>query len=205
MDQRITGPAFVAGRGWVVQAIDSVVEDVLAEKVFPSAEQANRWIAEVQTGQSAIDPLAVSGVKAHRAGQIVGIEAIPSRDPSLTATALNNQRAAGRFALRPVAQVLTEAGLDPFVEIARVLQEQTPVTDRSGNAVLDETGEPLMADQVAGFDRAKVLLELAQYMTPKLKAVEMKVGDLRKTPLDVLDARIAALLSRQELPGKAGL
>ena len=57
----------------------------------------------------------------------------------------------GGINLRKVAEVLTEYGMDPTVEILNVLPELDPDL------------------------KAKVMLDLLQYCQPKLKSVEMRV------------------------------
>jgi hypothetical protein len=88
-----------------------------------------------------------------------------------------------KFNLRAVADVLADYELDPIAEIAKVLKEKVA-----------KGGVETYA--VRGVDRAKVLTELAQYVRPKLKAVEMKVEDNRSLTDDQIDQRLAALLTK---------
>ena len=95
-----------------------------------------------------------------------------------------------------VREVLTEYELDPFAELAKVLMRQEPLVSRAGSPVLDDEGKPVMVDRITGVERAKVLVELAQYVSPKLKAVEMKVEDNRTMTDEQLAQRINALMGK---------
>lgn len=76
----------------------------------------------------------------------------------------------GRINLRAVAEVLSERGLDPTDEIVTILEAR----DDKGRYMLD-------ADT-----RARIQLELLQYVQPKLKSIEIK-GKLATTTFDVND------------------
>lgn len=102
------------------------------------------------------------------------------------------------FNLRGVLEVLQDCGLDPTAEIAAILQAEKPVLRRNGEVVLDEQGEPLMEPSLDIDMRAKVLLELQQYVHPKLKAVEMTVKKPELTD-EQIERRITALLRSGEL------
>ena len=101
----------------------------------------------------------------------------------------------GGMNLRAVADVLAAEGLDPTVEIVKILKAQKPVLTRSGTQVLDADGEPAMQDVLDGDTRARVLLELQQYVAPKLKAVEVKMTGHTKSEEEI-DARLAHLLQK---------
>ncbi len=100
-----------------------------------------------------------------------------------------------RINLRGVVDVLSEFGLDPTVELARVITGRRKMLDRSGNPVLDEQGQPVTEPILSDEMRTKVLLELQQYVHPKLKAVEMVVKKAELTDEQV-DARLQQLLAK---------
>lgn len=101
----------------------------------------------------------------------------------------------GKMNLRGVVEVLSEFGLDPTVELARVLTGHRKVLDRSGNPVLDTEGQPITEPILGDEMRTKVLLELQQYVHPKLKAVEMTVKKAELTDEQV-EARLQQLLAK---------
>lgn len=96
---------------------------------------------------------------------------------------------AGKINLKAVAEVLSERGLDPTEEIAKILEARFPDTvDRDtlevvpGRYVLDaET-------------RAKILADLLQYCQPKLKSVEIS-GAVGIARLDITDEQARRLAS----------
>lgn len=100
------------------------------------------------------------------------------------------------FNLKGVMEVLAEHGLDPTAEIAAILMARKPVTKRDGTPVYDpETLQPLTEPALDIDLRAKVLLELQQYVHPKLKSIEHTVKPSELTETQV-EARLAALLER---------
>lgn len=111
-----------------------------------------------------------------------------------------NRNASG-FNLRGVAEVLAEAGLDPTAELVRVLKETRVVTDRNGNAIIDkDTGEPVREPIIDHTLRVKVLMEMQQFVSPKLKAVEVTVKEPELTEAQI-EARIAALQAKAAVNG----
>lgn len=132
-----------------------------------------------------------------------GVFAPPtSRDAPSAATIKRGRAGIGRvptsgFNLRAVVDVLTAEGLDPTAEIAKILKAQKPVMHRNGTPALDADGEPLMEPVLDGDTRAKVLLELQQYVHPKLKAVEVKMTGPTMSD-EQIDARLKHLLSQEQ-------
>lgn len=84
-------------------------------------------------------------------------------------------RAKGGINLRTVAAVLEEYGMDPTVEIIKILR---PVDDE-GNAVPSKLDPDV---------QARILNELLQYTQPKLKSVEVK-AKVAATAFDINDAQ----------------
>lgn len=106
-----------------------------------------------------------------------------------------NRNASG-FNLRGVVEVLAEAGLNPTEELVRAIQERRVVTDRNGNAILDKDGNPVTEPVIDHTLRVKVLMEMQQFVAPKLKAVEVTVKEPDLTE-EQIDQRIAALQEKQ--------
>lgn len=101
-----------------------------------------------------------------------------------------------RINLKAVADACIEAGLDPAVEIARVLTQKVPVRDKMNQIVLDDEGNPVMRDAIDTDTKLRTLNELLQYTQPKLKAVEVKLGGTLELSSDQLDQRLASLIAK---------
>lgn len=102
----------------------------------------------------------------------------------------------GRINLKAVAEALADEGLDPAVEIPRVLKAQRPVLDRSGQLVLDENGKPRMESVVDADTKLRTYTELLGYLQPKLKAVEVKMSGSLELSEEQLNQRLTALLAK---------
>jgi len=96
----------------------------------------------------------------------------------------------------PVYEALIDEGLDPTVEMIRILKAKVMVTDRSGQPVLDQDGKHMMVDAVDNDTKLRVLNELLSYTQPKLKAVEMRVSGHLELSNDQLDQRLQALMAK---------
>lgn len=107
-------------------------------------------------------------------------------------------REKGRINLKAVAEACMEEGLDPAVEILRVLTTKVPVLDRNGQPVLGEDGKPMMVDRVDPDTRLRTLNELLNYTQPKLKAVEVKMSGSLDLTSEQLDQRLGALLAKAQ-------
>jgi hypothetical protein len=83
-------------------------------------------------------------------------------------------RTPGRINLKAVAEVLAERGMDPTVEMLKLLVPGE-----------DETGKPLPAVLDADV-RARIWNELLQYTQPKLKSVEVR-AKIAATAFDIND------------------
>lgn len=101
----------------------------------------------------------------------------------------------GKINLKAVAEACMDEGLDPAAEIARVLNELTPLT-KNGNAVIGEDGKPIMVPLVDPDTRLRTLNELLQYVQPKLKSVEVKMSGALELSNEQLDQRLAALIAK---------
>lgn len=104
----------------------------------------------------------------------------------------------GRINLKAVAEACVEEGLDPAVEILRVLAMKVPVLDRSGQPVLGDDGKVMMVDRVDPDTRLRTLNELLNYTQPKLKAVEVKMSGSLDLTSEQLDQRLGALLAKAQ-------
>ena len=101
-----------------------------------------------------------------------------------------------RINLKAVAEACLDEGLDPAVEIARVLRGR-PSIDDDGNPHIDPvTGEQVHTYAIEPEVRLRTLNSLLEFTQPKLKAVEVKMsGNLDLSP-EQLDARVQALLAK---------
>lgn len=103
---------------------------------------------------------------------------------------------AHKINLKAVADALIDAGLDPAVEITRVLKGSL-VFDDDGQPVMDPaTGEQKRQYSVDTDTRLRTLNEILQYTQPKLKAVEVKLNGSLELTSDQLDQRLGALLEK---------
>ena len=101
-----------------------------------------------------------------------------------------------RINLVAVAEALSAEGLDPAIEMVRILQSQVPLMTRGGAPVIDEDGEPIMVDALDADTKLRTLNEMLQYTQPKLKAVELKISGALDLTTEQLDVRLAALLNK---------
>lgn len=199
---RLCGPE-KDGRRWRVTLVDVVLESV-EEKWFDSKTHAQAFVDGLVTGHAPVNPLDEATPERRLDKHVVSErpEAAPAPpqlnrshtrhlDPKVRET---KDPEAAKFNIGAVREVLERYRLDPFAEIAEVLQAQRaePVRDADGKI----TGTQ-MVPLIGGMDRAKILVELGQYVAPKLKAVEMKVKDLRELGDDELAKRIAALQAKE--------
>jgi hypothetical protein len=102
----------------------------------------------------------------------------------------------GGINLKTVAQACIDEGLDPAVEIARVLATKVPVLDRKGKQKLDENGKPMTVDLIDPDTKLRTLTQLLEYNQPKLKSIEHNVSGTVDLTAEQLDQRIAALLAK---------
>lgn len=104
----------------------------------------------------------------------------------------------GRINLKAVADALIEEGLDPAIELTRILKGEL-MFDDAGNPVLHPiTGEHMRTYLIDSDTRVRTLNEMLQYTQPKLKAVEVKVSGSLELTNDQLDQRLNALLSKAQ-------
>lgn len=103
---------------------------------------------------------------------------------------------ASRINLAMVCDALADEGLDPAVEIARMLKGK-PVLDENGEPVLDADGKPKRIYEIDAETRLRTHNALLEYLQPKLKSVEMKVtGSLDSLTGEQLDERIGLLMAK---------
>ena len=96
-----------------------------------------------------------------------------------------------------MSEALVDEGLDPTVEIIRILKSEIPVRDANGVPRVDpKTKQPLMVPALDPDTRMRMMNELLQYTQPKLKSVEMKVSGNLELTNEQLDNRLVMLLSK---------
>ena len=99
--------------------------------------------------------------------------------------------------LRAVAEALIAEGLDPAIEMIKILKKEIPVLDANGKSKIDpKTKKPLMVSALDDDTKLRTLNELLQYTQPKLKSVEMKVSGNLELTNEQLDDRLVALLAK---------
>lgn len=103
-----------------------------------------------------------------------------------------------RINLKAVSEALVEEGLDPAVEIARVLKGEIVYGDDGQPCKHPITGEVLRRYAIDADTRVRTLNEVLQYTQPKLKAVEVKVSGALELTGEQLDDRIAALMAKAQ-------
>lgn len=199
---------------WHVTATDRVIEDTQI-KVFTTAGKAQRFIDELTSGKPPVDPLAddpLGPAKTNLLNERAPASTAPTpatltnRNARMTAAPGEKKIAeASPFNLKAVAEALIGEELDPFVEVSKALKLRRYVRDDKGQHVIDPTtNEPIWTYELDPSTRAKILIELGQYIAPKLKAVEVKVEDKRTLTEDQLNQRITAFLERAAaVPGEA--
>jgi len=172
------------GQLWVVTAEDAVL-GVMERKKFRTRAQAFDFYTTVLLGKAAVQERMDSNDHQSR-----------SVDANTHATALARSGTAqfdprGRHTdginLRDVSEVLASYGLDPIAEIAGILVPH--------DVVDADTGTESKGYQLDAKERVKALLELTQYVRPKLRAVDVTVKDDELTEQQV-DDRLRALLAK---------
>lgn len=175
-------PALEGGM-WVVTAEDHVL-GVMERKKFRTKAQALDFHAAVLLGKAKEDPLVQ---KKHSSNSVD--MAAQATDLAQSGKAMFDPRGrnSGKPNLEDVGVVLASYGLDPIAEIAGILVPRD---------VVGEDGEVQGHEyQLPAGERVKALLELTQYVRPKLKAIEVtKKGD--ELTEKQVDDRLAALLDK---------
>lgn len=196
-DLTVIGPWHAASGRWRLQAQDDLTGETV-EKTFPTPERAETWLAELTSGHQAVDPMVEAAPRDDRRSAFEPAQAatLNGHHTRHSVPGQKRDQVAAPFNLRAVAEVLVDYELDPIAEIAKVLMERKPLM-RNGVPVIDpETQKPVMVEQVTGLERGKLLVELAQYVRPKLKAVEMKVETKDDLTDEKLAERIGKLMSK---------
>jgi hypothetical protein len=184
---------------WSQTVTDPVTEDSVT-KVFATRNQAAEWVANTMLGVSTThEPLDLRPPGVRRQPQETACtEAATSGVQSDHRSLLGRNGSgakAGKFNLRKVAEVLESYELDPIAHLAQILTVGTPLVDpKTGDAQLDAQGQPVYVSTISPTDRAKLFMELAQFVHPKLKAVEMKVEDKRSLTEAQLTERLARVM-----------
>jgi hypothetical protein len=98
--------------------------------------------------------------------------------------------------LKMVSEALIEEGMDPTLEMIRILKKEVPVLDANGKPRKDSSGKPMMRSALDDDTKLRTLNELLQYTQPKLKSVEMKLSGNLELTSEQLDNRLAMLLAK---------
>lgn len=118
------------------------------------------------------------------------------RDHAVSNSYSRLNRVQHKINLKSVAEALLDEGLDPAVEIARMLRGEVKVNAETGEIETDPlTGEPLREYLIDEEIRLRTFNSLLEFCQPKLKAMEVKVtnNDLSS---EQLDDRIKTLLAK---------
>lgn len=187
------GPRLCGGGLYSVDITDTV-EGQTINKTFRSKGLATEWIASQMIGEKAPPRTGCSALDDD--------DEDPHARPSLGAAygSGNYTHAApkGRIRIGTVRDTLERYGLDPTVEIAKVLTARKPKTKRDGTPLLDEHGEPITEPVLDASTAAHVLVDLQQYVSPKLKAIEVLQKDDAPKTVEEIEAKIAQLLDRRK-------
>jgi hypothetical protein len=95
-----------------------------------------------------------------------------------------------------VSEALIEEGMDPTLEMIKILKKEVAVLDINGKARVNKDGTPMMRSALDDDTKLRTLNELLQYTQPKLKSVEMKVSGNLELTTEQLDTRLVMLLAK---------
>ena len=98
--------------------------------------------------------------------------------------------------LKMVSEALIEEGMDPTLEMIKILKKEVAVLDVNGKARVNKDGTPMMRSALDDDTKLRTLNELLQYTQPKLKSVEMKVSGNLELTSEQLDSRLVMLLAK---------
>jgi hypothetical protein len=98
--------------------------------------------------------------------------------------------------LKMVSEALIEEGMDPTLEMIKILKKEVAVLDINGKARVNKDGTPMMRSALDDDTKLRTLNELLQYTQPKLKSVEMKVSGNLELTTEQLDSRLVMLLAK---------
>ena len=179
--------------GWVVVATDD--EGGRERKKFLSEKLAHAWFEGAVSGKVIKDIKFGPGkLNDGRTAAVAASNMVLTGSESRMSNATQNKAGIN---LRSVAEVLDAHGLNPFEEVAKIMAKTRPVMDRNGDPVIDpDTLMPMHEHVLDDQTRARVALELGQYIKPKLKSIEMKVEDSRQMSEDEVEAKIARLMAK---------
>lgn len=211
----INTPDGLLVEGPIPRGIESIVRitDPLSgetvEKLFATAGKARRFMADALIGETS--PTRAKPLPMFQDAQSsqIKVQSRPRYHKDGRLMTPEEQAASPRLNIGAVKDVLEDYGLDPTAELAKVINAEKPLLDREGNVqfvkgddglpITDPlTGEmqPVTEPVLSQSQRSMLLAELLQYVTPKLRAVEMK-AEIRTPPSEqAMDQRIAALVAK---------
>lgn len=174
------------GDRWVVKAEDAVL-GVTEAKKFRFKQQALDFYATVLLGKAERQ----ERMDSNKRGAGKHPTSVVPQATQLARSGKSQFDPRGRHTdgvnLKDVAAVLESYGLDPIAEIAGILVPHD---------VVGEDGEiEGQGYQLDAKERVKALLELTQYVRPKLKAVEVTMKEPELTD-DQVQTRVQALLTK---------
>lgn len=123
-------------------------------------------------------------------------EPVTGRKHPKQISASTKPNAKHRINLKAVSEALIEEGLDPAVEITRILKGEIKRDDKGKPVLHPVTGEPVREYLVDPDTRLRTLNEVLQYTQPKLKAIEVKMSGNLEITSEQLDERLGALLAK---------
>lgn len=216
------------GSGLYLVLITDVETGETTEKTFISHAKACSWVASQISGVPLYSGARVDLKVAKRASRDRRVASVlddddPKDDESIaeglandaglqrpaTVQAVSSQvKQGGRkpygFRVKAVREVLESYGLDPTAELVKVLQARKPIY-RNGQQVIDDaTGEAITEPVLDAKTSASVLIDMQQYVTPKLKAIETRIIDERPKTVDEIDGEIARLLAKRDAQAEKG-
>lgn len=100
-----------------------------------------------------------------------------------------------KITLQQLAEAFRDSGLDPALELVRLLKAERPAI-ANGKVLVDDAGAPKMVHLLEPETRARLLLQLLEFTQPKLKAVEVKVSGTLEMSDEQLNSRLQALLAK---------
>ena len=180
-------PELLPNGRWVVRAEDTVL-GVTETRDFETHRRAQDFHTLLLQAKN--EKLEQAGDEQHRKTSVDAGR--PLTDLAVTQMDGRSRSRTGKMAMRTVAETLAGYGLDPAVEISGILMPRMEI---------DPDGVERQKYALDDRERAKALLELMQYVHPKLKAVEItKLPD--EMTEEQVDRKLEALFAKAQKRGE---